>query len=367
MAKMLLTEISVRALKGSDKNPKFFDTKTPGFGIRCGLTRKTWVVMRGKNRELVTIGHYPDVSLSDARKEAKRLLSTAPEPRDPEITFKAARETYIAENFKESRSRWPTQVKLHLEKYFKAIEAKRLGDITDDDIKKALDKLANRAGQQLHAFRIVRAFLKWTTRPPRKWIKISPMEGYEAPTKARKGTRILTDDELKAVWNAAGDGSRAVFRLLILWGTRNAETTGIKREWLKDDVLTIPGNSTKNGRDHGIPILPLAKQILEARPEAGPYFFQGRHGDDDSLTGGSLSKMKNEIQEETGTDGWQIRDIRRTFRSNMARLKVPRDVCEVLINHAPPVLDEIYDRYDRLEEKREALAKYEDFMVRLLA
>lgn len=30
-------------------------------------------------------------------------------------------------------------------------------------------------------------------------------------------------------------------------------------------------------------------------------------------------------------------------------------------------LDEIYDRYDRIDEKREALAKYEAFMVRLLA
>jgi hypothetical protein len=51
----------------------------------------------------------------------------------------------------------------------------------------------------------------------------------------------------------------------------------------------------------------------------------------------------------------------------MARLKVPRDLCEVLINHAPPVLDEIYDRYDRLEEKSEALEKYEKFLQALLA
>jgi hypothetical protein len=43
------------------------------------------------------------------------------------------------------------------------------------------------------------------------------------------------------------------------------------------------------------------------------------------------------------------------------------EVFNALINHAPPVLDEIYDRYDRLEEKSDALAKYEAFMVRLLA
>ena len=367
MATMLLTELSVRALKGSARNPKVFDTKTPGFGIRCGVHRKTWVVMRGKNRELITVGRYPDLSLADARKEAKRLLASEPEEKEAAITFKAAREQYLAEHFKESRSRWPGLVKQHLEKYFKAIEAKQLDDITDHDIKEVLDKLADRPSQQLHTYRIVRAFLKWTTRPPRKWIRISPMEGYEAPVKARKGTRILTDDELKALWNATGDGARTVFRLLILWGTRNTETAGIRREWLKDGVLTIPGNSTKNGRDHGIPVLPLAKQILDARPEAGPDYFQGRHSDAVSLTSSGLNGMKREIQEETDTSGWQIRDIRRTFRSNMARLRVPREICEVLVNHAPPVLDEIYDRYDRLKEKRQALAKYEKFMLGLLA
>jgi len=107
--------------------------------------------------------------------------------------------------------------------------------------------------------------------------------------------------------------------------------------------------------------------VLDARPQAGSYYFQGRYTNEANLTAGALNRMKREIQEETGTKDWQIRDIRRTFRSNMARLKVPREVCEVLINHAPPVLDEIYDRYDRVEEKREALEKYEAFIAGLLA
>jgi len=54
-----LTEISIRGLKGSDKNPKFFDTKTPDFDIRVGLKTKTWIVMCGHNRKLVTIAKYP--------------------------------------------------------------------------------------------------------------------------------------------------------------------------------------------------------------------------------------------------------------------------------------------------------------------
>jgi integrase len=158
-----------------------------------------------------------------------------------------------------------------------------------------------------------------------------------------------------------------VFRLLILWGTRNEETTRLRRDWIVGDILTIPGEATKNGRALTIPVLPLAQEVLDSRPDTGPYFYQGRYSNDEPLKPGSLNRMKAEIQGETSTGGWQIRDIRRTFRSRMAALKVPRDLCELLINHAPPVLDEIYDRYTYLPEKREALAKYEAFLLALLA
>lgn len=59
--------------------------------------------------------------------------------------------------------------------------------------------------------------------------------------------------------------------------------------------------------------------------------------------------------------------MRRTFRSNMAKLKVPR---EILLNHVTGAnnndLDEIYDRYDYLDEKREALQKWETRLRALL-
>ncbi len=367
MPSMLLTEISIRALKGSGKNEKFFDTKTPGFGIRVGLKSKTWVVMRGRNRELVTIGKYPDLSLANARSEAKRLLSSTPEVKAEAKTWSVARDEFLAKNYKGSTSRWPHLVALMLKKHFKAFEHRKIVGITDADIGAVLDTLKETPSTQLHVYRAVRTFLSWCTRPPRKYLVRSPMEGYEPPGTDRKGTRTLTDAELKAVWNASGSGSRIVVRLLILWGTRSQETTSLKRVWRVGDLLTIPGDSTKNGRDHTIPILPLARTILDDRPYFGDFYFPGRHSNEKPVTAGSLARMKAEIQAEIGTKDWNIRDIRRTFRSNMARLKVPRDVCEVLINHAPPVLDEIYDRYDRVEEKREALAKYEAFMVRLLA
>jgi len=109
----------------------------------------------------------------------------------------------------------------------------------------------------------------------------------------------------------------------------------------------------------------MAQAVLNGLPDDGTHYFPSRWGES-HLQDGSWSKIKREIQAKSGTKGWMLRDIRRTFRSNMARLKVPRDLAEVLINHAPPVLDEIYDRYDRLDEKRDALSRYEQWLKILL-
>jgi hypothetical protein len=81
MPHLRLTELSVRALKPTETYKTYWDTSTPGFGVRVGRRAKTWTIMRGLTRERVTIGRYPDLSLSDARLEAKKLLLQTPEPK----------------------------------------------------------------------------------------------------------------------------------------------------------------------------------------------------------------------------------------------------------------------------------------------
>jgi integrase len=117
---------------------------------------------------------------------------------------------------------------------------------------------------------VIRSLFNWSIKPPRRYLRHSPIAGYDPPGKDRKRGRVLSDDELKAVWHACVGGSRSIFRLLILWGTRSTETTRLERAWLEDGLPTIPGfqdgkRITKSGRDHGIPILPLAREVLDSR------------------------------------------------------------------------------------------------------
>jgi hypothetical protein len=87
----------------------YLDENLPGFGIRVGKNRKTWIVMRGQIRQRVRIGHYPAMSLADARKEAKKLLIEKP-TRNPAITFETAYGLYKQEviNAKKPKTRIQT-------------------------------------------------------------------------------------------------------------------------------------------------------------------------------------------------------------------------------------------------------------------
>lgn len=363
MPTILLTDVVVKALKPSATYVTYWCTKTPAFGLRVGKRTKTWTVMRGRNRERVSIGRYPDLPLAEARAEAKRLLSAEAQPRSVKKLFRDARDEFLEAHYADKSEGTKYQVSRSLKAHFTILEHMQLGDIDDADVKRCLDKLKDRPSEQLHAFRYLRTFFNWCVRAPRRYARFSPLTGYEPPGKDKRKTRILSDEEIRAVWEACTKPSDAAVRVMLLFGTRRGETCVLERSWAFQEVLTIPGEHTKNGRAHAIPICPLAAHILPSHNYA--HFFPGRWGDG-HLTPRGLSQVVTDVQKRSSTSGWTPHDLRRTFRSLAARVGVSRDLAELLMNHAPKVLDDIYDQYSYLREKRDALLKIEAALVWLL-
>src|SRR5258706_16167294 len=82
MAKLLLTDIVVRNAKPvPGKQLSLWDTRTKNFGLRINPQgTKTWQVMIGDKRQRITIGHYPTVSLKQARTLALSVISNGEPP-----------------------------------------------------------------------------------------------------------------------------------------------------------------------------------------------------------------------------------------------------------------------------------------------
>lgn len=366
MPTLHLTDLSVRALKGAVGNQTYWDSTLPAFGVRVGKRTKTWTVIRGRLRERVTIGHYPAMSLTDARKEAKKLLSADETPKTVRKTFLEAKTEFLEQHYVGKGANTKYQVTRCLARHCKSLEALQLVAIDDDNLATVLGKLDDRKSEQLHLFRYLRTFFRWCTRPPRRYLEHSPMEGY-AGGQDRRRSRILSDEEIVAVWKAVTGPQEAAVKLMLLWGLRRGETCLLRRSWSFGGVLTIPGweddtRVTKNGRTHVVPINPVAETTIPVHNHE--YIFPGRRGG--HITPRGLSLVVGEVQTRSETSGWTTHDLRRTFRSLAARCGVSKDIAELLMNHTPETLEDIYDQYTYVEEKRAALLKVETLLVALL-
>jgi integrase len=366
-----LTDLSIRALKSAGQQVDYWDAATPGFGIRIGARSKTFVVKRANRR--LTIGRYPSVSLQDARKEAKRLLSAHTAAAMPEVLFSDALETFVATHCA-VKNRASTKKETHRllrANFLPAFKKRQLGEIAPHDISKIIDSLLDRPSAANHAFTAIRTFFRWTVK--RRYLHNTPCAGMGLPAKNKSRDRVLTDPEILSVWRAAdhvGYPFGTVVKLLFLTGQRRGEIAALRREYIDPEkrTITFPATATKNGRDHTIPFGDHVAAILESVPSGSGLLFPAR-GKETPLNG--WSKYKAGLESLSPINPWTLHDIRRTFSSELAALGVSQVVTEKLLNHASggamSPISRVYNRYQFFEEQKRAVALWEHHLLSLLA
>ncbi|WP_187434734.1 tyrosine-type recombinase/integrase [Bradyrhizobium cytisi] len=364
--KTKFTDLTVRSLAPG----KYFDLTTPAFGIRVGKKRRTWIVMRGTDRQLISLGHYPSMTLQEARAEAKKLLATAQAPTG-RVSFEEAYETFKKVHIalkKASTQRGYTHIlETH---YLPVLKNKRMTGINTHMLSAITDKLVDTPSELHHAQAVSRTFFRWAKR--RQYITVNPLDGIQL-AKPKRRKRILTDEELKKVWFAsfqmAGDFPEIV-RLLILMGQRRGETGALAKIYYSHNqqTVTLPGELTKNNLVHTFPVGPMASAIMHKKVQEngdGPLLFPARGPvleGDRPFSG--WSKCKKALDKITNIAPWTLHDLRRTFRSGLGRLGVRPDIAERLVNHVSSrtEMEETYDLYTYLPEMRDAMERWEAFV-----
>jgi integrase len=229
-----------------------------------------------------------------------------------------------------------------------SITRKQLRDMLDQLVDNDTPMLANR----VHS--VTRKLFGWAVE--HEIIAVSPLVGLNAPAEEKSRDRILTDQELRAVWQAAGQlgvyGS--LVRLLILTGQRRGEIAGLMWSDLDKRLISLPRHRVKNDRAHEVPVSPQAVVLIEALPRDSERYAL-------SLRGGLMNgfgKLKARLDKACGVADWTLHDLRRTAASGMARLGVGLPVIEKVLNHTSGSFAGvvgIYQRHDFAAEKRAAL------------
>ena len=342
-----LTDLSIRSLGPG----LHMDGRTPAFGIRVGKLRKTWIVTKGTNRTKVRLGHYPALSLSEARKRALVALGSPLEPREAP-SFPDALATFLALPRWKHRSLKVLTSSLNHFKWTRPIDR-----ITHEDVAEVIDGIDGHSAKA-HALKDIRTFFNWCI--PR-YLSTSPATGIKLPP-TRSRERVLTDDELRRVWLAAEDSPHPfnmIVKLLILTGQRKSEIGTLRWDCIKIGLsITFP--ETKNGREHTIPISSYLENLLRSVPATGSSFIFLRPMSDALYSG--WARHTKDLQSRSGTNGWTIHDLRRTFATGLASLNVPIHVTEKLLNHISGSLGGvagIYNRFDYWKEQKAALKAWE--------
>jgi integrase len=187
---------------------------------------------------------------------------------------------------------------------------------------------------------------------------------------------VLTDTELKAVWDASEAEPpklRAFTRLLILTAARELEVADLTAGEvdLQAGRWTIPGHRAKNETSITIPLSELALQELRAVWSGG----EGEPKDHWHLLGKTtrggfrgFGRLKTRLDQASRVTAWRWHDLRRTARTGMTRLGVPREHAEAAINHVSgrSALERTYDRHDYAPEVLAALTRWQEHVAELV-
>jgi integrase len=148
-------------------------------------------------------------------------------------------------------------------------------------------------------------------------LEVSPadkLKGGKLCGKKVKRTRVLQDEELRAVWEASFETEYPygpLFRMLIMTGQRRSEVSAARwREFDFDAMLwSIPGTRMKNKMVQVVPITDDLMALLKTLPRfrAGDCLFSTGFGER-PCNGFSMAKRR--LDELVGPNHWQTNQQR---------------------------------------------------------
>ena len=378
--------------------------RSDGDGLTFTLSRAgtaSWILryrLPGKRREL-TIGNYPDISLASARKIARQLraeIDLGGDPAKRKSIDKARSRTDftvkgLALDFLEKKMVAPefSDVTIYYRKRdIQQVIIPRIGTLDVKDIEPAIivDMLAKSGRSWTVQKRILTSAKKLFDHAIGKQvINVNPCASLDL--KALIGPRpkirrriMLSENELKILLSRVGDiGRENALALKILLATCVRTNELVKAKWehidFENRTWRVPDESVKTRAGF---LVPLADPVigwfrqLQAFSFGSEWVLPARTAKRTSRLGdthvgnttlwAAISRAFG--RGEIDTRRFTPHDMRSTAKSHMRNMGISREISELALNHKLKGMEGIYDVREEIPEKREALNRWAEFIVR---
>ena len=250
-------------------------------------------------------------------------------------------------------------------------------EVSRSDIRAYLEAMAERAPVQANrAHAELSAFYAWAV--GRDLLPVpGPMFKMPKPYGGEKARKVLLPlADLRAIWEASQGSQKPfakVIQLLLLTGCRLEEVG--EAPWAEFDLANaswlIPGERTKNGQDHIVPLSAQALEVLSTIPTTFDYLFPARGAPRKPMSG--WSKMKGafrRLAQGVSIPDWTNHDLRKAVASEMEGMGIPTNVIEKALNHKSGSYRGIVGRYqinELLDQRRAALQAWADRLTEAAA
>ncbi|MBP6879144.1 MAG: tyrosine-type recombinase/integrase [Phenylobacterium sp.] len=394
--------------------------------------RKMWSLRyrttEGRQRR-ISLGVFPAVDLGDARKKANKVLGAVSDGGDPARDQRQAREAersrtirtfdQLADTYLEAcrtglwrpknKTKRPSTLasetavlRRHIRPVLGALD---LGDLTRRRIRNLLAEMtgAGIGAQANKTHAVIRQVCAYAI--SEELMEVNPAIGLPPPADQKPRQRVLTDAEIEGWWRALEDSAdlrlpargaqhmgdavtvgrpmRIALQLATLLLQRRGEVAGMAVTELDLDqrTWTIPGERSKNGKPHLVPLphravklireaLALAKEGHSGQPA---HVFPSRHKPGQGFRPDSLSHAMAEITLALGIVDATPHDLRRTGSTAMTseRLRVSPFIRSKVLGHTSDagggaaVSAAHYDANEYVADKRDALEAWEGLLLEI--
>ena len=384
------TTIASAQLPAGKSEIKHWDDDIPGFGLRIrqgGARTLIFQYRQGTKQRKLTLGSATALGIEAARREARRLHAQVRLGHDPAgdkteararaaETFGALLKPYLDHKRKELRPRSFIEVSRHLMTHAKVLHGRQLAKIDQRSIAALVTTLTTDSGptEANHVRASLSAFFGWAMREG--LADANPVMNTNKAKESSGRERVLTPQEMRSIWRAAGDDDYGIIlKLLMLTGQRREEIGGLRRQEIDLDkaVISLSSERTKNKRPHDIPLSGPASTLLKSHlaqldPDREYIFNSGKRRGYSAWT--YQKKALDQRLAETETpirEAWTPHDLRRTF-STVAHdeLGIAPHIVEAVLNHVSGHRAGVAGRYNKAlyaREKAAALAQWGEFVV----
>jgi integrase len=372
-------------------------TRADGDGLTFTLSEfgtATWVLRysRGPRRRELTLGNYPDMTLSEARKQARAqrvLIDGGKDPAAEKKTSKARTQdsmtvSQLCDDF--VKKRFPHLAESSVTVYRGLMEGvirPRLGSLEVSTIISAdlvsMIEICKRPWTVCDTLLVLCRTL-FAHAIGRKQINANPAIGIDlkailGPRPPKRKRVMLQKDELEKLLpnidEVIGRPNGLMFRVLLATCVRTGELATARKSLidLKRGSWRVLGGSTKTKQEFLVPLAPMVIGWIEE--------LIAMSGDSEWLCPARTSQNKrghvnkqvlwNIFNEAFKNRKLEMRrftphDTRSTAKGHLRNLGFSREISEIALNHKLPGIEGVYDVREEIPERRAAMEAWAHFI-----